>query len=466
MGHLVECMIANHVQPVILSSPDNGGWRWFRARGPGHVGEGDTSGDGKEGVVTVDRWKRDFAILWSGEAVSVLTSSVLQMALIWNLTASTKSALVLSMASLAAFLPNAVIGVFAGTVVDRVNRKAIMIGADLFIAAVSLTVVLAALEGELAVGFVLVVLAVRSIGTAFHAPAINAVTPLIVPAESLTRCAGYTQSLQTVGYIAGTAIAGVLYPIWSISGMVALDVAGAVIASLAVLAIRIPEIEGPTDKHETGGFWRELAAGYQVLRMQRGLFAIVWISAAFMVFYSPINALFPLMSLDYFGGTTIQASIAEITFSVGMLVGGVLLGVTGGMRDRGRAIPCSIALMGIPIFVSGTLPGSGFWVFACLCTVMGLSVPFYNGPVTALLQERIAPEYLGRVFGLYASICSFAMPVGLVISGAFADNVGVARWFMITGLAIVAIAVVCLAIPSVRGIEMAVGRQPGESMDS
>ena len=398
-------------------------------------------------------WKKDFYILWAGQAVSVLTSSILQMALIWHLTAITQSAFILSMASLAGFLPSAVLGPVAGTLVDRMDRKAILIGADLFIAIISLILAFASFYGKLPVWLVITVLAVRSIGTAFHTPAISAVAPLIVPTEELTKCAGYTQSLQTIGYIAGTAIAGALYPIWSISGMVALDVAGAVIASLAVILIKIPKLEKDTKTLSDTSFWIEMKAGYSAVKQEKGVFTLVWIAAAFMILYSPINALFPLMSLDYFGGTTLQASIAEIAFSVGMIIGGIILGMWGGLKNRGIGISISIALMGVPIYISGLLPQNGFGGFAFLCVIMGISVPFYNGPVTALMQERIAPEYLGRVFGLYSSVASFAMPIGLLISGAFADGIGVNKWFRMTGILIACISVLCLIIPSVKNID-------------
>ena len=84
---------------------------------------------------------------------------------------------------------------------------------------------------------------------------------------------------------------------------------------------------------------------------------------------------------------------------------------------------------------------------------MGFSSPFYNGPQTALMQEKIAPEYLGRVFGLYGSIVSLAMPLGLVLSGFFADSVGVHRWFLISGAGCVLLALLALSLPSIRGIE-------------
>ena len=398
-------------------------------------------------------WKKDFYILWAGQAVSVLTSAVLQMALIWYLTAITQSAFILSMASLAGFLPSAVLGTVAGTLVDRMDRKAVLIVADLFIALVSLIIAVASFYSSLPVWLVIAVLAVRSIGTAFHTPAISAVAPLIVPMEQLTKCAGYTQSLQTIGYIAGTAVAGVLYPIWSISGMVALDIAGAVIASLAVALIRIPKPEKAEETRSDTSFWIEMKEGYSIVKQDKGVFALIWIAAAFTLLYSPINALFPLMSLDYFEGTTLQASVAEIAFSAGMIIGGIILGLWGGFKNRGIGISISIALMGVPIFISGLLPQNGFWGFAFLCVIMGISGPFYNGPVTALMQERIAADYLGRVFGLYGSAASLAMPVGLIISGFFADGIGVNKWFLITGILIVFISVLCHVIPSIKNID-------------
>ena len=84
---------------------------------------------------------------------------------------------------------------------------------------------------------------------------------------------------------------------------------------------------------------------------------------------------------------------------------------------------------------------------------MGFSAPFYNGVQTALFQEQIQPEYLGRVFGLLGSIMSFAMPLGLVVSGAFADQIGVNRWFLFSGMAILLLAIIALCLPQLRKVE-------------
>lgn len=158
-------------------------------------------------------WKLKLACVWGGELVSVLTSSILQMGFIWHITLTTNSASMLSLASLMGFLPLALMGSVAGAIVDRLPLKRVLIGADLFIAAVSALVALASMSGSLPVWMVIVALFFRAIGSAFHTPAFQALTPLVAPPEHLTRLAGVTQLVQSGGYILGTAAAAAMYPV-------------------------------------------------------------------------------------------------------------------------------------------------------------------------------------------------------------------------------------------------------------
>jgi len=403
-------------------------------------------------ITRMNNWKLKFIVIWSGQAISIFTSAVLQMALIWHLAITTNSALVLSLASIAGFLPMAVLGSFAGALVDRWNRKLTMIGADLFIASASLCLVVFTLFAEPPLLFILAVLFMRSVGTAFHTPALSAVTPLLVPETHLTKCAGYTQSLQTLGFIAGASVAAILYPLWGIRGMVALDVAGAVLASITVAMVNIPALP-KTVQEKRQSIILEIREAFTIFKVNKGLFALLWIGSAFTFFYAPVNALFPLMSMGHFGGTTTHASIAEITFAAGMMAGGVILGLWGGFKNRGLTIIAAIALMGLAVGISGILPSGGFVVFAFLSLLMGLSAPFYSGPNMALMQEKIPPEYLGRVFGFYGSLLSVAMLLGLVVSGFSADTLGVNVWFLISGVVIFLLALITILMPSVRNIE-------------
>lgn len=397
-------------------------------------------------------WKRSFFIIWAGQAVSLITSAVLQMAIIWYLTDTTGSALVLSMATMVGFLPQAILGTMIGVLVDRWNRKLVMIGADLVIAVAGAILAGVALMVELPIWVVMVVLFIRSIGTAFHSPALNAVTPLLVPENQLTKCAGYSQSVQSVSYILSPAIAAFLYAVWDLNAVIALDVLGALVACVTVSFVAIPKQEVKSEMVQSSVI-EEAKAGYIILKEKEGLFALLWIGALYCFVYMPVSALFPLMSMSYFGGTTTHASIVEIMFAVGMLVGGLLLSIWGGFKKRTISIISSFVAMGTALTMSGLLPTSGFLIFVICSSVMGLSAPFYNGVQMALFQEKIQPEYLGRVFGLLGSIMSLAMPLGLIVSGIFADQIGINHWFAFSGICILALALLSSVLPSMKKLD-------------
>ena len=393
-------------------------------------------------------WKRTFFTIWGGQAVSLITSAIVQMAFIFYLTQKTDSALILSLASMAGFLPYALLGPLIGVWVDRYHRKAIMISADLLIALCSAGLAAYTYYMDPPVWIVLLILVLRSIGTAFHSPALSAVTPLLVPESELTRCAGYSQALQSVSYIISPAIAAMLYAQWSMTALMALDVAGALIACATVVRVNIPRL---ASRPEQSHFFTELKEGFLALLEQRGLFLLLLVGALYMLIYMPINALYPLMSMRYYSGTPAHVSATEIAYAAGMLLGALLLGKLR-IQRRSNWIVGSIAVMGISLVAAGLLPNTAFVAFVACCTLMGLSVPFYSSIQTALFQERIAPEYLGRVFSLTGSLLSLAMPLGLILSGAFADSIGVTRWFFLSGIAVLFTAFLCGSIPSIRAL--------------
>ncbi|HGD0392900.1 TPA: MFS transporter, partial [Streptococcus agalactiae] len=201
-------------------------------------------------------------------------------------------------------------------------------------------------------------------------------------------------------------------------------------------------------------FIREMKEGVVVLRQNKGLFALLLLGTLYTFVYMPINALFPLISMEHFNGTPVHISITEISFAFGMLAGGLLLGRLGGFEKHVLLITSSFFIMGTSLAVSGILPPNGFVIFVVCCAIMGLSVPFYSGVQTALFQEKIKPEYLGRVFSLIGSIMSLAMPIGLILSGFFADKIGVNHWFLLSGILIIGIAIVCQMITEVRKLDL------------
>ena len=238
-------------------------------------------------------WKKKYFTMLAGQSVSLITSGILQMSIIFYLTAKTNSAMVLSIATLMGFLPQAVIGPFAGTFVDRHSRKGVMIGADLMIAATGGFLAVVSVFMELPIWLIMLVLFVRSIGNAFHSPASSAVTPLMVPQDQLTKCAGYNQTMQAAVSLISPAAAAFLYSVWSLSTIILLDIIGAVLACgvVAVLSIPNPPICPGESQNR---FFRDMKEGYFELKKNKGLFALLWIGTAYMFFFMPISAFYPL----------------------------------------------------------------------------------------------------------------------------------------------------------------------------
>lgn len=397
----------------------------------------------------IPHWKRKFVLLWVGQAVSILTSMISQYALIWYLTYSTGSAAVLSVATIAAMLPQGLLSPFTGAFADRFDRRVIMMAADGAIGLVSLGLVAAAADGSLTIAAILLALALRSVGSAFHTPCIQAVTPLLAPPEALTRCAGWSQGIQTVSMLLSPALAALLYEQAPLAWVIALDTLGAVFAILGVLLARLPVLR-VGDAGQKLRVWADTVEGFRVLKSKRWLWELCLICALFSVVFMPVSALYPLMSIDYFHQGTQGAALVETIWSVGMLLGSVVLGFWGGTRNKVYTMLGSVLFLGVTLVLTGLLPPSGFTAFAVLTMLMGLSAPFFNSIFTALIQEKVEGEYLGRVLGLTGAIMTLASPLGLAASALFSGRTGLSVWFLLAGIGTLACGALAFALPSIR----------------
>lgn len=404
----------------------------------------------------IEKWKMQFIKIWTGQAISMLTSSVLQMAIVWYLTERTGSSAVLSFATLIGFLPQAVLGIFIGVYIDRYNRKTIMICADLFIAAASLLLVVVGLFGEIPIWLIMLVLFIRSIGAAFHYPALQAVTPSIVPKEHLTKYAGYSQSFESISMVASPAIAAVLFAVWDLNHIIFMDVVGAILAVGLLCLVKIPHRAQEEDAGQSQGkaeVIKEVKEGFAILKKEKGMASLLVISSLYAIIYFPIGTLYPLITMSYFGGTFAESSAVEVLFSVGMLAGSLLLGLVGDRINKRRAIIGSIGIYGLGVAITGLLPENGLLIFFALSLVMGISVPFYTGVEVSIIQSRIKDEYLGRILALSGSITTITMPIGLILSGLFSDMMGIENWFLLLGIVTIVLAVAAKLLPSFKEIE-------------
>lgn len=387
-----------------------------------------------------NNWKGTFAIIWSGQFFSILTSSLVNFAIIIWLSLQTGSAEILAFAAIAAMLPQSVIGPFTGALIDRWNRRLVMMLADTFIALCTLLLAILFWLDIAHLWHIFALLALRSVGSAFHMPAMQASVPLLAPAEQLTRIAGINQIIASVSQIAGPALGAMIITIWDIEYVLIFDVAGALVAVASLFFVKIPNPKA--DKDIERNIIREIKEGAMLVLRNRGLSQVFFYSIIVVFFMVPISVLFPLMTLDYFNGTELQTGIIEAIWSVGALVGGAIMGAKVYKVNRVGLINWMYLIMGAAFLFSGLLSPTGFVWFAVLTAISGVSGAVYNSAFTGILQTKIEPSALGRVFSMYFTVALIPAMLGLIGIGFVADTIGLNTSFFISGVIIILIGIV------------------------
>lgn len=408
-----------------------------------------TSASGSSGM---SGWKRQAIAIWTGQALSYVSTQTATFVVMWHVTTSTGSAAALSLAGLAGLLPAALLSPIGGVVADRYSRKAVVLIADGGAGLVSLAMALAFAGGVTALPLVIVLLAMKATATAFHGPALSAMMPQIVPERYLMGINALDQMLISGSAIAGPVLGALLYSTLGISAALFLDAACAALACSCLASARIPsharlQIAGLASVR------MELREGIACVWHDRGVRMLMLVEMAGMALLMPLGSLEPLMVYSRFGGDSWAASFVEAAFGTGLLLGsGIAMALTG-VRRKVSIVLGSGAAMGAALLSCGLLPQSGYAAFVILFGLAGAGMGVYAAPVMPLVQRRIPESHLGRAMGVYSSGVLLASPVGLALAGPAAATVGIAPWFMVCGSLMLAVHLVAFASGGLRALD-------------
>jgi DHA3 family macrolide efflux protein-like MFS transporter len=390
-------------------------------------------------------WKKKVSLFLVGQTVTAFGSFMVQYAIMWHLTLTTKSGIVLALAAVFGFLPQAIVSVFAGVWADRVNRKTMIIISDSAIALATLGLALLMLSGVDDMWLIFLVMAVRSVGAGFQMPAVSALLPQIVPTDQLMRINGINSSIQSSLGLLAPVVAAAVYQYMSLESILFIDVVTAVIGIGMLILVAVPPLERVASADKPS-YFADLKDGISyifsndLVRWVMAIFAIV-----FFLIVAPSN-LSPLMVVRNFGTEVWMLTVLEIAFGVGMVGGGIFMAVVGSKLDRLNAIVGTSILFGILAVGMGFT--TNLWLFYGLFFIVGLVVPAFSTSAFTLLQETVEPERQGRVFGFVGIVMSVSMPLGMAILGPLADVVSVELLLIITGAATVLIATVAVLLPA------------------
>jgi DHA3 family macrolide efflux protein-like MFS transporter len=281
----------------------------------------------------------------------------------------------------------------------------------------------------------------------------------MVPERHLLRIQAMNQALEGLLNVVAAPLGALLLSLWPMAGVVLVDVATALPASVALLAIDIPRPSRGGEGRGPSAVRRELADGFRYLWARPGHRTLVALSAAINACLVPAFALLPLLVVERLRGDALQLGWLTSAFGVGLLLGGLLLGVWGGTRRRIVTTLGALVALGLGVAALGLAPPGSFRFALAAMLLVGFSVPAVNGPVLAILQATVSPAYQARVFSLMGSLAGASAPVGLLLAAPVAELVGVRAWYLAGGVMCLAMAATGLLSSSLMDIERPVEDQ-------
>jgi len=405
-------------------------------------------------------WQARFFTIWTGQAFSLIGSQLVGFALIWWLTKTTGSATVLATASLVSLLPQVFLGPFIGTLVDRWNRRLVMIFADGVVGLATLILALLFWVGKEHFVYLYILMFVRSVAGNFHYSAMQSSTSLMVPQKHLSRIQGLNMMLNGGLNIISAPLGALLLELLPMQGILGIDIATMLMAVLPLFFLSVPQPERKLSVTDTGGrltYWQEFRQGLVYVFTWKGLMLIGLMAIMINFLLTPAFTLLPILVTKHFHGQAFQLAWLESASGVGVLVGGFLPRVWGGFKRRVYTSLLGVFGIGIGTLAMGLLPASVFPLAIVTMFWMGLSNPIANGPLFASVQAVVDPEMQGRVFTMLGSVASGMAPLGLAFAGPIADRFGVQVWFLVGGVVTLIMAVFGLTNPHIRRFEE--GRQ-------
>ena len=383
-------------------------------------------------------WKRHFIPFWVSQMFSILGSALVQFTLVWWLVRETGSATVLATASMFGLIPEIVVQPFAGAIVDRVNRKMVIIAADAIIALATLGLGMLFFMDNVEVWLIYGIMLLRALGGAFHYPAEQASVALMVPKEHLARVAGLNQASRGIVNIVSAPMGALVLELLDVEGSLFIDVVTAAIAIGIVSFTFIPEQQelAKYGKSWAGTVMRDMRDGFSYLVSWKGLMVLTGMALVFKVALSPAFSLIPLLVYEHLNGSAVQYSLVEVVGGVGIILGGLVLGMWGGFKKNVYTMFLGGMGVGLGIFLMGFIPeGKIYWILPPIFLV-GFMIPIIDGPIIAILQAKIDNEYQGRVMTLFGSIINLSGPIGLIAAGPVSDAFGIQIWFITAGILI------------------------------
>lgn len=361
-----------------------------------------------------------FVVMWFGQSVSMLGTDLTAFALgVW-IYQNTGSVTQYSLIILCAKLPSIALAPIAGAIIDRHDRRLLMMLSNACAALCTMTLALLFYQGRLRLWHICVVMVVLSMSESILRPAFNASVSLLVPKRHLGRASGMVQSSQATAQILAPLVAGVLITIIQMQGMLIIDFFTYVVALLALLFVRIPTPEQTAEAAAAkGSLLSEAAYGWKYVMARPGIFALLGFLAITNFIVTTSNILITPLVLS-FADPRVYGIVLSVT-GAGVLVGGLVMSFWGGPKRRIYGVVFYGVVQGVSLIFQGLWPSAVLITAALIFAAF--SAPVMNSSFVPILQSKTPPDVQGRVFAAVRLMSWCSVPVAYVLAGPLADRI-------------------------------------------
>lgn len=361
-----------------------------------------------------------FTLIWFGQLVSLIGSGLTGFALgVW-VYQSTGSVTQFAFISLSTTLPLIAISPLAGALVDRLDRRWVMILSDSGAGLSTLALTLLLITGRLEVWHIYLVSAVSSALSAFQWPAYTAATTLLVPKRHLDRASGMIQLGKAVSRLASPILGGLLLVTIQLRGIILIDFATFLFALVTLLCIRFPEVETTFEKKSgKTSLLKEIASGWTYITTRPGLLGLVLFFVVVSFMGGVVEVLATPLVLSFASAATL-GSILSFSGS-GMLIGSLLMSTYGGPSNRIDTLFTFMALGGLCLMAAGLRPSTFLFTLSAFLFFLGL--PLINGSSQVIFQRKVLPSMQGKVFSLQDALAGVSLLIAYGVAGPLADRV-------------------------------------------
>jgi DHA3 family tetracycline resistance protein-like MFS transporter len=400
---------------------------------------------------------RDFRLLWSGMSVSLVGDGIFFVALAWQVYELSNVPTALSLVGIAMSVPTIAFLLLGGVVSDRIERRRVMLAADLVRGAAVVSIAALSMTGALAIWHLIALAAIYSVGTAFFSPAFDAIVPDVLPTALLAQANSLDQFVRPIALrLAGPALGGVLISRLGVGSAFAVDGASFAVSAVALLTMKGRPASSPD---RVGSLGHEMRAGFRYVRRQPWIWATLLSAAvAYLLFMGPTEVLVPFL---------VKNNLHDGAFDLGLVF------AAGGFGS----VACALAIgqSGLPrreitwmyvFWTAATLAITGYGIAHALWGLMLASLAF-NALETAgtiiwatVKQQHVPASLLGRVSSLDWLISIGLLPLSFALTGPLSAAVGVRSTLILAGSIGAVVTAAALAVPGVRSIEGVAGEEP------